>query len=416
MIGRRFVCPLSIGLIPSGAHMSGPSRLRLSVVAFVIFVLSEGNAVAQTASAAPPADTKPAEPAAPPPIFSIGGFDLTGHFDVGYTSLTGSGKFVGGVNDRVFDFKRNQASFHALDLQLAKTPDEGSGGVIDVTIGKDADTIAAYGMISKDRGPANGANHYFDVTQAYFHFGAAPLTIIAGKYVTLAGAEVIKSAADTNYSRSILFGYAIPFTHTGVRATWKINDELSLIAGVNQGWDQLTDTNNDKTLELGGTFAPSKAVSISGAFYSGKENLGIYPFVTAAKGTRNMFDVVGTFNATEQLTFIINYDYGTQESGAAGVGKAKWQGVAGYVNYQIADPWRVSFRAEYFNDENGYRTGIAQKWKEATLTLAYVPTKEWEIRGEVRTDHSDQAAFLKSDGRASTNRQNSAGLEVLYKF
>ena len=191
---------------------------------------------------------------------------------------------------------------------------------------------------------------------------------------------------------------------------------MSLIAGVNQGWDQFKDTNNEKTLELGGTFAPSKAVSISAVFYSGKENLGIYPIVSSAKGTRNMFDVVGTFNATDQLTFIINYDYGSQESGTAGVGKAKWQGVAGYVNYQIADPWRVSFRAEYFNDENGYRTGIVQKWKEATLTLAYLPAKEWEIRGEVRTDHSDQAAFLKSDGRASTNRQNSAGLEVLYKF
>jgi hypothetical protein len=387
--------------------------LALAAIAFAAFAPA---AFAQTPPTGAPAETKPAEPAAPPPIFSIGGFDLTGHFDVGYSHLSGSGKFVSGANDRVFDFKHNAAAFHSLDLQLAKTPDEGFGGVLDLTIGKDADTIAAYGTISKSKGPANGANQYIDATQAYFHFGIAPVTIIAGKYVTLAGAEYIKSDADTNYSRSILFGYAIPFTHTGVRATWKLNDDVSLIAGVNQGWDQLQDTNSDKTVELGGTFAFSKAVSLAAAVYTGKETLSIYPVVSRAKGTRTLVDLLGTFNATDQLSFIVNYDYGSQESGTAGLGKAKWQGVAGYVNYQLADQWRVSLRAEYFDDKDGYRTGIAQKWKEATLTLAYLPAKEWEIRGEVRTDHSDQAAFLKSDGSTPTDRQNSFGLEVLYKF
>src|SRR5438552_11259954 len=165
--------------------------------------------------APPPADAKPAEPAAAPPIFSIWGFDLTGHVDVGYQYLSGSGKFVSGANDRVFDFKHNSAYFHALDLTFTNMPDNGWGGLVDVTIGKDADTIAAYGTISKSKGPANGAHHFVDPTQFYAYYGAGPLNIIAGKYVTNAGAEVIKSDADPNYSRSILFGYAIPFTHTG---------------------------------------------------------------------------------------------------------------------------------------------------------------------------------------------------------
>jgi hypothetical protein len=30
-----------------------------------------------------------------------------------YTHLSGSGKFVSSVNDRVFDFERNDAVFHA---------------------------------------------------------------------------------------------------------------------------------------------------------------------------------------------------------------------------------------------------------------------------------------------------------------
>ena len=385
--------------------------MRKSTIASLLAVfLAPLCAHAQT----PPAD-KPAEPPAPEPIFSIGGFDLTGHLDVAYSHLSGFGKFVSGANDRVFDIKRSDAIFHALDLQLAKTPDNGFGGLLDVTAGKDADTIAAYGTIDKDKGPANGANHYFDVTQAYLHYGAAPLTIIAGKYVTLAGAEVIKSDGDTNYSRSILFGYAIPFTHTGVRATWKTSDSLSLIAGVNQGWDAVEDPNSDKTVELGATFTPSKEMSFAAVYYGGRELVTNYP-KSAANGMRNLVDVVGTFTLSEQWTLILNYDYGTQDKAGLTGGKAKWQGLAGYLNYQLNDQWRLSLRGEYFDDKDGYRTGVVQKWKEGTITVAYMPVKALELRLEGRADKSDVPAFLDSNGVTSKDKQNSVGVEILYKF
>src|SRR6266571_2325063 len=142
-----------------------PDYLRV-VPALVAIALSVAMASAHAQTSPPPGaappEAKPAEPAPPPAIFSIWGFDLTGHFDVGYTHLTGSGKFVSGANDRVFDFKHNEVFVHALDLTFTNTPENGWGGLVDFTIGKDADTIAAYGTISKSKGPANGANHYVD--------------------------------------------------------------------------------------------------------------------------------------------------------------------------------------------------------------------------------------------------------------
>ena len=340
---------------------------------------------------------------------------MTGHVDVGYTGLTGSGKFISGVNDRVFDFRRNTLMLHALDLQFAKTPENGFGGVVNLTLGRDADTIAAYGTIDKSKGPANGANHYIDPTQFYAYYGAGPLSIIAGKYVTNSGAEVIKSASNVNYSRSILFGYAIPFTHTGIRAAYKVNDSLTFLGGVNQGWDAFKDTNSDKTLELGGTYAPSKALSVAASYYGGKELVSNYP-KSAANGMRNLIDLVITYNATDALTLTFNYDYANQANAGAGGGKAKWNGLAAYAIYQINPQWRVVGRGEYFNDRDGYRTGVSQKWKEATLTVAYMPKKEWELRAEVRADRSNQSAFLKSDGVTPTSSHRSLGLEALYKF
>ena len=357
---------------------------------------------------------KPADPA-PPPIFSIAGFDLTGHVDIGYTNLRGAGKFASGLNSRVFDFDRNKVNLQSIDLQLAKTPENGFGGVLDVTLGKDADTIAAYGTIDKSRGPANGVDKRADVTQAFVHYGAGALTVIAGKYVTLSGAEVIKSVGNTNYSRSILFGYAIPFTHTGVRATYKTSDTLTLVGGVNQGWDAFKDTNNDKTVELSAAFTPDKAFSLLVTGYSGKEQVSNYP-KSKEKGTRNLLDLVATLIVNDQLTLVGNYDYGTQDSGSAGVGKAKWLGFAGYANYQVNEQWRISLRGEYFDDKDGYRTGVVQKWKEGTATVAYLPNKNLELRAEVRGDRSDKDAFLKSDRKTLSKTERSFGVQLLYKF
>ena len=119
---------------------------------------------------------------------------------------------------------------------------------------------------------------------------------------------------------------------------------------------------------------------------------------------------------SDPLTLILNYDYATQDGASASGGKAKWQGLAGYVNYQLSEQWRLSVRAEYFDDKDGYRTGVIQKWKEATATLAYLPNKNLELRAEVRGDRSDRQAFLKSDRVTPDRTERSLGVEALYKF
>lgn len=378
-------------------------------------------------------------------------FSITGGVDVGYTSLNNTGLFVGGVTPaRVFDAPSPSATknFSGLNLNqanvtIAKTPKEGLGGTVNLTVGKDAYVISSYGAGNKTATSTavNGANPYvsnsaFDVTQAFLSYATGPVTVIAGKFATLAGAEVISSAGDTNYSRSILFGYAIPFTHTGARVTYAVNDTTNLMIGVNQGWDQFRDMNSDKTLELGFTTAPSKMLSFTGAFYSGKELAApagpSYPapapaFVPgslykASNGNRQLLDLTATVNATDSLSFVANYDNGSQANavlanGLAGTGK--WDGLALYANYQFSDQWRASFRTEYMNDKNGVRLPFVgtsgQRWKENTLTVAYMPTKSLEFRAEARGDSSNQAVFLQTNGLGKTN-QSSFGLEALYKF
>ena len=393
------------------------NRIRLALGGALLCLLVLG------ARGAHADEGKPAEPAKPtaPPLIDVlaaSGIDLHGYMDVAYSYLSGAGVFTSGVADRVFDTEPNSFNVHQAALTIDYQPKEGFGGLVALTAGRDARVIASLGESTSN----------FDVTQAFAQYAHGPLTLIAGKFVTLAGAEVINSTQDTNYSRSILFGYAIPFTHTGARLTYAASDQVSVIVGVNNGWDQLQDANKQKTGELGISLTPNKVFSLAAQGYSGVEQLSGGTFIGAGThGLRSLIDAVGTYNATSQLTFILNVDWGQQENVTSLVNgtsiTAKWDGAAAYANYQVNDQWRLSVRAEYFDDKDGYRTGVIQKWKEATLTLAYLPTKFIEIRGEVRGDKSDSNAFVKdtaffsgTPGAGVTDNQASIGLEAVYKF
>ncbi len=368
-------------------------RFRLALAGALLCLFALGARGAHADEAAKPAE--PAKPTAPSltDVLTASGVDLHGYLDTAYSYLSGTGIFTSGVADRVFDTEPNSFNLHQAALTVGYQPKEGFGGLVNLTAGRDARVIASLGEATSN----------FDVTQAFVQYAHGPLTIIGGKFVTLAGAEVINSTLDTNYSRSILFGYAIPFSHTGARLSYAASDQLSVIVGVNN-------------------------VSLTVQGYSGVEQVSGGAFIGAGThGLRTLVDAVGTYNATSQLTFILNVDWGQQENVTSLVDgtsiKARWDGAAAYANYQVNDQWRLSVRAEYFDDKDGYRTGVIQKWKEATLTLAYLPTKFIELRGEVRGDKSDSNAFVKDaaffsgvSGAGITDNQTSIGLEAVYKF
>lgn len=355
-----------------------------------------GLLAAPLAVTAAPAPAKPAPPTLAD-VLGASGISANGYVDTGYTYMTAD---TGG-SLRVFDTEHNSFNLNQAAVFLGYQPATGAGVFVNLTAGEDADLISSNGSSPGDN---------FDVTQAYAQYNTGWATLIAGKYVTLNGAEVIDSRGVPNASRGILFGYAIPFTHTGVRATIPLSDSFSLMAGVNNGWDQLKDTNAQKTGELGASFTAG-ALSVFASGYAGNE-LGAGG---TTNGPRTIADVVVTVKAGDALTFILNGDYGGQADAIAPGSDAKWSGVAGYANVQLNPAWRGSLRAEYFDDKDGFRTGTSQKWKEVTLTMGHACSSNLDLLFEVRGDKSDALAFTK-DGGTPTDKNSSVNLKALYKF
>lgn len=343
----------------------------------------------------------PAKPAAPSlsDVLQSSGITESGYVAASYYHSNGYSTF------HQFDVEHDTFQLDQAALTLAYQPKEGFGVLLDVGAGEDMRILHA---------AEDGKDNTFDLIQGFVQYASGSLTVIAGKYVTLAGAEVIAPTGNTNFSRSFLF-FAEPLTHTGIRATYAVSDALSLVAGVNNGWNTTSTSYGSKTGELGVAWTPNKIFSLAAQGYVGK--------VQSYDAQRTLLDVVATYNATSALTFVLSYDWGKQEQ-TVGLPTLDWNGLAGYANYAFNDQWRVSLRAEYLNDKDGFVSGAAQKLKEATLTFGYDPVKNFELRLEARYDKSDQPTFVRTLNFATSppgvasfaDSQTGFALQGVFKF
>ncbi len=403
-------------------HRSAISAAVALAVMVSASVRAEESAITVAdASATPaPTDAKPKGPTLGE-ILGNSAIDVKGYLDASYISHSQTPN----SSVQVFDTNKNSFGLHQAGLTISSTPKEGFGGLLNLTAGSDAGIFCSYGACATS-GMTAGSGGNFDVTQAYAQYASGSWTFIGGKFTTLAGAEVIDSSADTNITRSILFG-KIPFTHTGFRATAALSDSTNLILGLNNGWDQVNDMNTSKTAELGLTTAFTKDTSLAISVYSGAESM--LPTTTSmvatavpggVNGTRTLVDAVFTSNLTDTTTFILNGDHVSQEN-VFGLGTETYWGLAAYLNYQMSERYRISLRAEELKDNSGIAvatTGTppgANTLKEMTLTLGYAPVKNFELRGEVRADHADKGVFLDSSMIPQTSMVT-AGVQGIYKF
>ncbi len=371
------------------------TRLGMPLIVAAMLVGSTLGLVARADDAAKPAE--PAKPAAPSlaDVLASSGLTESGYVAASYYHSNGYNTF------HQFDVEHDTFQLDQAALTLAYQPKEGFGALVNVAAGEDMRILHQ---------AEDGKDQTFDVVQAYVQYVGGPVTVIAGKYVTLAGVEVIAPTGNTNFSRSFMF-YAEPLTHTGIRATFAASDTLNLIAGVNNGWNTTSTSYGSKTGELGVAWTPNKTFGLTAQAYIGKT-----PSFDAQK---TLVDLVATYNATDSLTLILSYDWGKQQQSAANTADLNWSGLSGYVNYAINDQWRVSVRAEYLDDKDGFNTGIAQKLKEGTVTFGYAPVKSFELRIEARYDKSDQSTFVRklvSTSDAFSDNQTEFVLQGIYKF
>jgi hypothetical protein len=158
---------------------------------------------------------------------------------------------------------------------------------------------------------------------------------------------------------------------------------------------------------------------------SGKEV--ITPGAAAVpEGTRTSINAVASYTIIDPLSVGLEFLSVSQDNTVGGTSKGKYSGAAGYVSYSFIPKLKGTVRVETFTDKDGLRFNLpvdtsdpaaspAKKFMEATVTVAYLPSDAFELRGEVRQDQADNKAFVDSKGQFSKTLMTMA-LQGLYKF
>ena len=326
-----------------------------------------------------------------------GGIDFSGFID-GYYSYNAnrpSNAANGQVNDLYnFNDKTDQFNLSAAKLTINHSPDP-VGAHIDLVFGRTNSLIHS----ASDTSTAN----YLE--QAYLSFTPAKThgtELDFGQFVTSAGAEVIEAKDDWNYSRSILFVWAIPYYHFGLRTSTPVTKAWTVGLQVVNGWNNDTANNGGVTIGLTSAYVKPK-FTWNFNYYTGPQN------VDTQKGYRNLIDTTLLLTPSAKFNAYINYDYGQNraDSYVAYPGtdgeytvpeqSAHWQGVAFAAKGQVTAKTALIGRYEYYTDSEGFETGLKQNLQEFTATYEYKWLEGLLTRVEYRRDWSDHDFFHKGD-------------------
>jgi putative OmpL-like beta-barrel porin-2 len=307
---------------------------------------------------------------------------------------------------RVFDFDDNsfKVDVAELVLQHAVAKPREAGFRVDLVAGGSIPRVSAAAGLFRD--PATGVAEDFDLQQAYASYIAplgTGLRLDAGKFITHHGAEVIEGydGWNENATRSFLFGYAIPFTHTGLRAVYTFDPRVAATAMIVNGWDVAADNNRSKSFGAQLAFTPQPAVAwyISGMI--GRER------PDGDGGSRRLLDIVATLKPAAKLTMTANFDLGSES-------RDDWYGGALTARWQARERFALIARGEGFDDRAAVRTGTPQTLSEVTITPEIRVTPHLVVRADLRRDWSDRDAFVNR-GR-SVGQQTTVLLNVLGWF
>jgi hypothetical protein len=356
---------------------------------------------------AAPQDPAPAAPEKISLSSLLGPTTLSGFVDVfyGYNSNQPAGRRNAFHN---FDMNSSEIGLNMIELVADKavSSDSRIGYHIALGFGQAMNQINA-----TDVGPGGTEPNFAqNLKEGYLSY-LAPigkgLQINVGKFVTPAGAELIETKDNWNYTRGLLFALAIPYFHEGVSAKYAFNSKFALTGYLVNGWNNTVETNSGKTTGFSASFTPSSKFAIT-------QNYLVGPEVTDDNSNyRHLSDTVVTFSPTSKLSLMANYDYGHDRPGGTPVW---WSGIAGYVKYAPNDKWAFAGRGEWFEDHDGFATGTPDnKMTEFTLTAQRLIAGKLLSRLEFRRDMSNNDIFPYRTGLFRDN-QNTVTVGLVYAF
>lgn len=168
------------------------------------------------------------------------------------------------------------------------------------------------------------------------------LWIDGGIFFSWIGMESFISRDNLSYTRSLGADFT-PYYMSGARLTWQASPRLTALIAVVNGWQNISETNQDKAIGVRLDYANTSTTILSYYDFFGNE--------TGSGRLRALNGVGLKTNLTSDLALQANFDYGTQEK-ADNSGHSSWYsgGLTGKV--QVSPDLGLSARVERYHDQD----------------------------------------------------------------
>jgi hypothetical protein len=322
---------------------------------------------------------------------------------------------------RVFDFRDDDPELDVAQL-VVQHPVSAPG-----QFGFRINTIAGAAVPQMTASRGMHIAQDFDIPEFYLSYVvplAKGLRLDAGKFATPFGYEVIGGydGYNDNFSRGFIFGYGIPFTHTGLKASYSFSGRISAAAFLTNGCDAFTRLNRGATAIAQFSAATSRTTNLAFTFLHGPDK------PHNDHDQRSLYELVASWKPWSKQTVAFDGLYADEDHAASNSHDAIWKGIGGYSKYSFTHAFSLAFRGEVFADIGGSRTGTSQTLRGFALTPEYVFAVKASrvshqlhhfdgklaLRLEVRQDFSDHNTFSRGNG--FNDRQFTTAGNLIYLF
>ena len=353
---------------------------------------------------ASPADASSAEPQVPRPVFKR---FLATSYNVNPSAvpLSGRNAFAGYTQD---DRKLKLDGLN-LDFEYGLNGNDQVGARFDTVLGSSYPKIDAAAGLFRDT-YSGRSNTDFDIRQAFVRYTTpGGVQLDAGKFATHFGYEIMPGVDGINPHGTSAYSYTFnPFTNTGLRASYAINDQLSVMGCAVLGADRWTD--NNKTLSFGGqlNYHPTDRFSVIFNVLDGPER------AYDDRDRRRIYEAIVNYKAADWLNLGFDTFTTSEENFRPGGGTGHNNSYVFYVQTQVTDRLALNLRQEFFNDPDGVRLGTAAYVRGLTVTPSYQLSPDWNVRVDFRFDKASAAVF--DDNGRPRNYQNQIFFQQSLKF
>ncbi len=339
------------------------------------------------------------------------------------------------INPKVFDKQNNSFTVNNIELWIYKeTPNPGDIGFkMTLNWGDTARRVTFVGPVFDDAaiqpnppGAATGGRQT-TFTEGFVQWNipiGKGITAKFGKFATWVGYEVWEAQWNPNFSRSYIYGWAIPFTNTGFGFSYPVTDRFTADYYFVNSSDTFVNNNKSWTHGLQLDYAVPDFLFIKDANVH-LDTLWGPEGANDNDAWTQRYDLTVSFSPYEKFSLITNANIGQQ--GARGVQNSgrtvsnpRYWGIAQYLVYQHNDMIGAAVRGEYFWDQDN-AAGISgfggSSLAEVTGTINLRIREKMFLRPEIRYDKVVSSPNVSSHGwNRREDKALTGSFAVTYEF